>query len=69
MAWGPSPGTASGHQGEARKTCAAGLRRPRFKARTGGSSEDHLGTSLADFGFICSPASAEMGFTSWERVS
>jgi hypothetical protein len=61
MVWGPGPGTASGYQGEARKTLAAGQRRQRLKARKGGSSEDHLGISWADFGFIRSPASAGMG--------
>jgi hypothetical protein len=33
MARGPSPGTASGHLGEARRTVAAGPRQPRIKAR------------------------------------
>jgi hypothetical protein len=68
MAWGPSPGTASGHQGEALKTWAAGPRQLLLKARKGGWSEDHLGISSADFGFIRSPASAEMGFISWGQV-
>jgi hypothetical protein len=68
MAWGPSPGIASGHQGEARKTRSAGPRRPRLKARKGGSSEDHLGISMADFCFICSPKSVGIGIISWGRV-
>jgi hypothetical protein len=32
---GPSPGTASGHRGEARKTLAAWPRRPRLKGKKG----------------------------------
>jgi hypothetical protein len=32
---GPSPGTASGHRGEAQKTLAAGPRRPRLKGKGG----------------------------------
>ena len=33
MAQGPSPGTVSGHLGEAQRTVAAGPRQPRPKAR------------------------------------
>jgi hypothetical protein len=52
--------------GEARKTLAAGQRRPRLKGKGGCSSEDHLGISLADFELICSPAIAGKGFIGWE---
>jgi hypothetical protein len=52
----------SGHLGEARKTLAAGPRRPLLKGKRGCSSEDHLGISSADFGLIRSLAIAEMGF-------
>jgi hypothetical protein len=61
MGRGPSPGTMSGHLGEARLTWAAGPRQQRLKAEKGYSSEDHLGVSWADLCFIRGQASAGMG--------
>jgi hypothetical protein len=54
MARGPSPGTVSGHLGEAepqdrcRRAAAAAAQGPRRV----GSSEDHLDVSWADFCFV-----------------
>jgi hypothetical protein len=56
MARGPSPGTVSGHQGEARRNLVwgSGNHGPRPEKR--GSSEDHLAISWADLCFIRGPA-------------
>jgi len=58
---GPSPGTVSGHLGEARRNVAKGRgnRGPRLEKR--GSSEDHLAISRADFRLICGSAGAAVG--------
>jgi hypothetical protein len=58
----PGPRAVTGGRGPedpGRRVVASPL-----KAKDGCSSEDHLGISLADFGLICSPASARKGFIS-----
>jgi hypothetical protein len=54
---GQSPGTVSGHLGEARRNVAKGCQRPEKRR----SSEEHLAISRADFRLICGPAAAVMG--------
>jgi hypothetical protein len=66
---GPSPGTANGHSGEARRNVAKGRGNsgPRLEKR--GSSEDLLAISRADFRLICGSAGAVTGIIRWGGAS
>ena len=68
MAWGAEPrkrerSPGRGPEDPGRRAAAVAA-----QSKEGGSSEDHLGISMADFGLIRGPAGEVTGIISWGRV-